>query len=393
MALLAPAIPRAHAIGSMTLLMLPHCTEQTNCPEYAVSDAQHFITNQLVAGDILDLDVVIRGPDYAGVRSVASWITYDPKVLEARSVDILPELPSPTPGERTIDASQGVIKIGGSTPSGFSSPTARIARVTFRVLETVTNTELSFADFSSDGRGHTAVNGERQNNGSEEGALPPAPCIDAILGCNEGSVPLLWGEPATLTVTLTSDTAAGQTAGRSSSSSMNLAASSSSLSGAGSTFGILQVQDVRVTSKDNVIFLGWLPLKSSALVGYNVYYGTVSGRYIQRRSLPASSASLVLRDLEPGSTYYLAVRGVNAQDQESVFSQEVSIVVGKPETSTAPMTSLPPDSGAITGNPIDTRGGTMINGETGSANMLLWIMVGSAFIGTAFAFRRLTHAS
>lgn len=364
-------VPAVYAVGSMTLLLLPHCTEQTNCPEYAVADAEHFITNQLATGDILDLDVVVRGSDYAGVRSVASWISYDPKVLEARSIDMLPDILSPTPGEQTIDASQGIVKIGGNTTSGLQSPSARIARVTFRVLQAARNTELSFADFSAEGTGHTAVNGIRQGDDGDAEA------------------PLLWGNPAKLTVKLTADTqpAAGGTVSSTLSTS-SMSSSAAPVGTAGSSFGILQVQEVRVTTKDTVIFLGWQALKSSELVGYNVYYGTVSGRYIQRRSLPASSASLVLRDLEPGSTYFLAVRGVNAQDQETVFSQEVSVTVGQPETSTAPMTRLPVDTGSVTGNPIDTRGGTTINGETGSASMFLWILLGSACIGTAFAFRR-----
>ncbi len=386
LAMFMPAVPIAFAEGSMTLLLVPHCTEPMGCPEYAVSDAQHFTTGQLAAGDVLDLDVLVRGSDHASVRSVKSWIVYDAKILEARSVKIFPTLPSPYPDEQTIDKLQGLVKIGGSTTNGFSSDSVRIARVTFRILETASDTELSFADFNTKGNGHTAVNGERQQSANDEGGLPPAPCISAILGCRGTDTPLLSGEPATLTVKLFGGTPIVPI--MPSSSSAGTASSASSFTGAGSTFGILQVQDVRITTQDNVIFLGWQALRSSELAGYNVYYGTVSGRYIQRRSLPATASSLVLRELEPGATYYLAVRAVNKQDQESIFSQEVSVTVGKPETATSPMTKLPPDSGVIAGNPLNKRGGTTINGETGSASVFLWIIVGSALIGTAFALRR-----
>lgn len=406
-----PAMPVASAAGSMTILMVPHCTEQSGCPEFEVTDAEHFTTGQLAAGDILDIDVLVRGTDYAKVRSVKSWIKYDPRILEARSVELTTAIPSPTPGEQNIDPAQGIVKIGGSTTSGFSSPDTRIARVTFRVLETSANTELSFDGYSDSGIGNTAVNAENGQNGLDNGALPAPPCFDSILGCSGTTTPLLFGAPAKLTVKLTAATLLtaqlGEPSGTSSASSnttnaetqqtggvagmentSGFSSSTSSLTGQGSTFGILQVQDVRVTTKDNVIFLGWQALRSSELAGYNVYYGTVSGRYIQRRSLPATSTSLVLRDLQPGTTYYLAVRAVNAQDLESVFSQEVSVIVGQPETATSPMTTLPPDSGAVTGNPIETRGGTTIKGETGSASIVLWILLGSAVIGTTFAFRR-----
>ncbi len=425
LALLVPFVPTAFAAGSMTLLLVPHCTEQSGCPEYAVLDAEHFTTGQLAAGDIVDIDVLVRGSDYAKVRSVRSWIKYDPKVLEARSVEITSALPSPTPGEQNIEKSVGLVKIGGSSTNGFTSVDTRIARVTFRVLETAADTELSFQGYNDEGSGQTSVNSERNSTGGlDQGPLPPPPCFDKILGCRGTTTPLLSGEPGKLTVKLSAPAMQGsiltaqaaEVSSTSSSSSVsssidytnfevqqtgggvaNMSASAttssssssvSSLSGQGSTFGILQVQDVRVTTKDDLIFLGWQALKSSELAGYNVYYGTVSGRYIQRRSLPATSTSLVLRDLIPGTTYYLAVRAVNAQNQESVFSQEVSVTVGKPETATSPMTKLPIDSGAVGGNPIETRGGTTIKGETGSASVFAWLLAGSALIGTAFAFRR-----
>jgi hypothetical protein len=305
--------------------------------------------------------------------------------------------------------------------TGFSSGDTRIARVTFRVITSTANTEITFDGYNAAGNGHTAVNAGRQASPLDSGALPPPPCFDAILGCRGSATPLLIGEPSKFTVTLTgeptgsilvaqaaempvSSSSSQANTGMSSSaialttttplttmsSSAGISSSAGGLSGLGSTFGILQVQNVRVTTKDNIIFLGWQALKSAELAGYNVYYGTVSGKYIQRRSLPESATSLVLRDLEPGSTYYLAVRAVNTQNQESVFSQEVSITVGKPETATAPMTTVPKDevTTAITGNLVERHGGKNINGETGSSSVFMWVMVGSALIGTAFAFRR-----
>jgi hypothetical protein len=149
----------------------------------------------------------------------------------------------------------------------------------------------------------------------------------------------------------------------------------------------LLVQNVRVTSKDTNIFLGWQNLTSTDLAGYNVYYGTVSGRYIQRRSVPESSNSLVIRDLEPATQYYLAVRGYNSNNQETVFSHEVTVIVGKPETSSAPLNAI--DEGDIppTENPIETYNGKNVT-ETGVDSTLALLALASAGIGTFFAWRR-----
>lgn len=383
-------VPVALAQGAMTMTLAPHCTEtdRTKCTAFEVVSGDTIKTTKLAAGDIIDLDVALKGPDYAAVRSVRAWLNYDPAILEARSVELTSALPSPIPGEQSIDQSARVIKIGGSTNSGLQSADTPVARVTFRVLSTTSDTVISFFGYRPDGLGETAVNGSNESN-NEGGSLPAAPCIDDIIGCRGTPRALLSVEPAKLTVTLADPNAtplAGQVAGQGVSSS-SASSVPAVMNGQGSSFTLLQVQDVRVTSKDNMIFLGWQPLKSSELAGYNVYYSTVSGRYLQRRSLPATSSSLVLRDLEPGATYYLAVRAVNAQEQESVFSQEVSVTVGKPETATSPMTKIPSDLSAPE-NPAKANNGTSVQGETGITSIVMMLLIASAALGTTLAFKR-----
>lgn len=380
-------VPTAYAEGSMSMILAPHCTEadRTLCPSFGVVDGEHIKTARLAAGDIVDLDVVVKGTDYASVRTVRAWLEYDPAVLEARSVELTSALPSPIPDEQTIDQAAHIIKIGGSTRSGLPSSDAAVARVTFRVLSTNSDTTLSFIDYRPDGTAKTAVNGPRESDG-ENGALPAPPCSDVLIGCRDGARPLLSSEPAKLIVTLAGLSAVpltGQVAGAGQVSSSAPAA----MNGVATSFSLLQVQEVRVTSKDDMIFLGWQPLKSSELAGYNVYYSTVSGRYLQRRSLPANSSSVVIRDLEPGATYYLAVRAVNTREQESVFSQEVSVVAGKPETATSPMTNIPSDVSAPE-NPAVAHNGTSVQGETGITSIVMMLLLTSAILGTGFAFKR-----
>ncbi len=403
----------AHAEMTMTMTLAPHCTseDRTTCPAFEVANGSSIKTGKLAAGDILDLDVVVSGPEFGSVRSVRSWLTYEPSVLEYRSVELTKELPSPSAGEQTADAVGNVVKIGGSTDSGLSGNNVAVARVTFRVLSTTQDAVISFNDFQADGTGHTSVNGPRGAGAQNQGALPDPPCISSIIGCRGTPQAMLSIEPSTLTVTLAEaagivpTATAAQLVTGSSSSTSGAAASSSSVASTAdtsssaaattttgdSTFGILQVQGVKVTTRDTMVFIGWNELRSAGIKGYNVYYSTVSGRYIQRHSVPKTETSLTLRNLPPDTTYYFAVRAVNAQDQESVFSQEVSVMVGRPETASVSLTAqqtIGLDDDTPEGNPMEIHGGRVIRGETGMSDILFMVFGVSALIGTAFAFRR-----
>jgi hypothetical protein len=158
-----------------------------------------------------------------------------------------------------------------------------------------------------------------------------------------------------------------------------------------SAFSLLQVQNIRITTEGSSIYLGWEGLNSSQLKAYNIYYGTTTGRYIQRKTVEASTKSLAIRSLPIGTTYYFAVRAVNLADQESAFSQEVAVTVGDPKTSTAPLSagSIPDDGpgknpvqGSVTGN------GGSVPGATGIPTIALTLALLSAVIGTGFASRR-----
>ncbi len=415
--------PSAFAAEDVSFVLEPHCsaTTRTECPVFSVADAEHLTTSELKIGDLVDLDVVLTRGAGRDIETVRSWLKYDPQILEARSVELTSTIAGPIPDEQSIDAASGFVKIGGNVGTVTENRVA-IARVTFRVLSAAANTDIAFHDYRSDGTGHTSINSiiesEPDDNSDEKLALP---CIGKLVGCEKSTftLPLLIGEPTTLTVLLqgehpaaTDNAEAAAVPSSSSSTQMNSSAawkdnvtldaiqqwqstgsgigamsSSASPSGA-SSFTLLQVQNVRITSKDDSVFLGWLPLKSSELAGYNVYYGTVSGKYIQRRSIPANATSLVIRDLLEDTTQYLAVRGYNAANQETVFSQEVSVVVGQPETSSAPLIGTIADSEAPRGNPIETRGGTQMSGETGMSSTMLVLALVSGMIGTAFAAHR-----
>lgn len=395
-----------------TLTMEPHCIEEDrmSCAAFAVLDADRLTTTLQKSGDLVDIDIVLRTDRNTDVREIRSWLMYDPSVLEARSVELTDVITSPTPGESTIDSTAGLVKIGGST-TGVGATPVSIARVTFRVLKAGTDTTIAFHQYLPGGAGSTAVNAPGESApgaNTNSGPLASPPCVDPLIGCGETSrTPLLLTKPASLVVelgdggaTLSSSASSVRSTASSSVSSVPATTGTTGTTGgdtgtgrdprfetAPSAFTLLQVQGVAVTTRDNVAYLGWQELKSTELTGYNVYYGAVSGRYLQRRSIPPTYTSTVIRDLEPDTTYYFAIRGHNERNEETMFSREVSVTIGKPETSTAPLSGsgLPtaPGENVVTGN-----GGSVITGETGFGSSFLALFILCGVVGTAFAFRR-----
>ncbi|MDP6575138.1 MAG: fibronectin type III domain-containing protein [Candidatus Peribacteraceae bacterium] len=153
-------------------------------------------------------------------------------------------------------------------------------------------------------------------------------------------------------------------------------------------FALLQVQNLRVTTKDTSAFLGWDPLNSSQLKAYNIYYGTTPGQYIQRKTIDGNMQSLAIHNLPEGATYYFAIRAVSTTNEESAFSNEVSVTIGSPTSSTAPLVIGPASPVSAS---LQTSG--TVQGDTGIPSPLVLLVFSSAIIGTVFASRRQLAAS
>lgn len=153
----------------------------------------------------------------------------------------------------------------------------------------------------------------------------------------------------------------------------------------GTAFALLQVRNLRITMEGTSLYVAWDPLTSSQLKAYNLYYGTTTGRYIQRKTVSGDSTSMAIRGMPEKTTYFVAIRALSTQDEESAFSQEVAVEVGNPKTSTAP----------LTGDLLATKKLITVPGETGMSSVFILILAISAITGTALASRRqlvaLTH--
>jgi fibronectin type 3 domain-containing protein len=64
------------------------------------------------------------------------------------------------------------------------------------------------------------------------------------------------------------------------------------------------------------------------VTGYNAYASTVSGGpFVKMTSTPLSSPNFTDNSVQSDRTYYYVVTALNASDQESAYSSEVTAIV------------------------------------------------------------------
>lgn len=364
---------------SPTLYLRPHCekTKQEDCPLFEASDPSTYATAALAAGEPLDVDVVLANPTGESISKVKVWLSYDADVLEGKTVTVSTLFPVVVPGESDFSPVSGYAKVGASAAAGKEPKDAilPIAHLIFTVKQvTSASTPLSFYDQRSGKEGHTAIITTASPNQN------------------------LLAEPlGTLLVQLDTPSGPDVTGTASSASSVAPVPSAPSSPDVGS-FGLIQVQNVRVGTKDSFLYVTWDLLSYPKLQGYNVYYGTMKGRYLQKRSVSLASRGAVIRDLPKGKTYYVAVRGVDDQNRETSFSTEASIEIGNAATASSQIigsldaiSESSPTNKIAPKNPVenvDQPLGSGVPGKSGAPSALLLLLLGSAVIGTLLAFRR-----
>lgn len=407
-AALASVVPlSAQSQASVTLELRPHCEEEEvenafggpvpdnpfmttpttgSCDAFSVRDPQTRETTPLSTGDTLDMDLVVRNPTSALVTRVRAWLAYDPNALLGESIEIDPSFSMPSPDEQSFSPLEGYAKVSASTDQTLTKPTIVVARIRMRVkAATGGQTVISFYNASSDPKSETAV---LTVEGTEERGLlsPPLGSLLVQLLPSSGQEE---HTAATASEASSSSVASSVPSVPPLPTVSSVAQASSASSAAESVFTLLQVQNVRLTTDGTVLYVAWDPLKSTELIGYNVYYSAVSGRYLQRRSVDRTATTLTIRDLPEDVRMYVAIRGVNGENEETEFSQEAAVVIGKPETSTAPLLGSALRQGP---HGIAPRTSGNIAGETGASSTVLLFVLLSATIGTILALRRQLRA-
>lgn len=367
------------------------------CPSFHVEDPETLRTNELRLGDTLAIDIIIDNPSRQPVNYIRSWLSYDPVLLEGISIEVKDAFPSVTPGEADFDVESGYAMIEASNDAGDANTVQyiRAATITFRVIGTSdAGTPITFYDVQPSG--HTSVATNESGNDEE------------ILSTLPGSVKVIFAAESESATTDEADTEAEEETNEGFDSLFDDQPSKLAPEPAPpvdppapapepdptpqrTAFSLLQVRNLRLTTDGSSLFIGWDALNHQDLKAYNIYYGTTSGRYIQRKTIAGDITSLVLRALPIGETYYVAIRAVSHSDEESAFSQEASVEIGKPNSSTAPLIlgslGLPGPNGV---NPVQgsVNDNGVVPGATGTSSIVAWLFILSAFIGTGIAFRR-----
>jgi hypothetical protein len=377
-------------------------TDGSHCSQYVVADPLHRETPLYKNGEEIDMDLVIVNPSGQAISRMRGWIAYDPTILQGVSIEMQPSFTIPTPGESDFDAKNGVLKIGASAQTPQKDKTIKVARIKMKVISTPTNkTILSHDDVTGGIESHSAV---ISSQGSQETNIL-APTLGSLIVRLDAPQAHQAASSAQGGASSSSPHDAISSAAQESSMGQDLQPQESSASSASvqvamqqssgwptasddinTTFTLLQIQNLRATTEGTAVFLAWDPLPSKDLTGYNIYYSTTSGRYIQRRSIDSTSTTLTIRGLMEGQTYFFAVRGVNAKNQETQFSKEVGIRVGSPETSTNPLAASAVTQKGPRGN--SPRTGGTIAGESGTSSAYIVFFAACGVIGTLMAFRR-----
>lgn len=409
---LAVAEPATNAVAYVFLR--PHCSDDTldplapapsladflskgmgSCKNYPVRDPVSQQTPSLAVGDTLDMDVIIFNPNGATIKNGKFWLSYDPQALDGVSIEMGKNFPTETPGEADFSPADGLVKLTATAETGHE-PNAKVidvARVQFTVAKLTRGglTPIGFYDPQPDTVGHTyavaALGTEDKNILSQDiGSL-----IVLLSKTSSSTVTSSSAKSAstqsTSSVSSTATTTSSSVSSAEAMSSMSSESTSSLMPAAPTNFVLLQVQNFRAGTDGGTIALAWDRLNSSETAGYNIYYGTQKGRYIQRESVTPDSVSDVIRGLPENTVYYLAIRAFNTQNEESAFSQEVMIRTGDPTSSTAPLIlgtggqgpGVNPLPGDLTGN---------VPGQSGVPNIGVILLGLAAVVGTAFAFKR-----
>lgn len=391
----------AAATPDAEIKLRPHC-ESSICMDYPLYDAETYITYGLSEGEMLDMDIVLKNPSGQSIQSVQSWLEYDPKILKGVDIRVSDSFPLIAPGEQTFAEGSNRVKIGASNVSGGVTESEIVfARVQFQVLKEVEDiASVKFHEFSLLGQeGKTKVLmveegrvvnilktrpndlrlyfGEDPPPGALPGTLPPGSLPPGTLP--PGTTPPGTTPPGTLPLGTTPP---------------GTVPPGTTPPGAGQPpvitdpgFALLQPQGLRVMTGEDMVYLIWNKLDDKRVIGYNIYYGTVPGRYIQRRTVSTATTGVTISKLTVGERYFFAVTAFNASGQDSEYSFEAAVTVGDPTSSTAPFTLTDGGGDSPIGGSVIGSGTDHVPGGTGMPIAALFGAI-AASAGATFLIRR-----
>jgi len=310
--------------------------------------------NQAVQGQEFTVDIELKNPSLQNVISVRAWLDYNPTVLEAESIDTQDTLFTlSAPGEDTVSAAEGKVKIGRSNiAGGMKEAEAKVATVKFKVLAAMAGkTQIGFYDYQVSELGHTSVN-------IIEDAFP---------------LNILSKEPQKIEIQLNPGGAVAPAPAVTQPNPTPVVQPNTDIGGGQVAYSLSRPQGLMANTGSGTIDLVWSAPRDIARMGFNIYYGKTSGQYTRRRTVGETTA-FRLEGLSNNEAYYLAVTAYDSLNRESDYSNEVGVIVGQPLSSTAPFqTAFDQTRGRI---PTQPQNGPLVG----------WLLFSSAGLSFALMF-------
>lgn len=263
-------------------------------------------------GDEVTVDIMLKNPSQQNVISVRTWLEFNPNHLEGVSVNTSgTEFTLSAPGEDEASNEEGRIKIGRSNISGgVSDSEVKIATVTFKVkTSSGVTTVIKANDYQVTELGHTSVNIIEQG-------FP---------------VNVLSGAPDDITLTLNGGPGAAPSTG--------ITLPEVPIGGPTAPVNLLRPTGLKVNTGSGYADLQWDQALDPNRVGYNVYYGKISGQYTRRRTIENLNFARI-DNLTNGEAYFFAITAYDQFNRESDYSDEVGIIINQPLSSTSPFAGV-----------------------------------------------------
>lgn len=382
------------------------------------ANGQMYQTPETPVGTPVRLNVYLSNPAKMPIDTVHLWLAYDPEALSGSTLTIGPRFTDVTAAETGFFPAEGYIKITAHTGKSQPADTQLlIATIEVRPLSDKTpSTALSFYGVSAATDAKTKVTSGNSSGTTildlEQPSLmvriaAPAKTSSSSSSATTSSSSVSSASASGSVIASSSTSAAVSSAALSSESSSSIAPLSSSSSsttrpaassssslpaGVSTEFRRAQVQGLAIGTQNGNAILSWLPLQQPGIAGYHLYYSSVTGVYTQRRTLAATANGDIVTGLPNGERYFFAIRAYNALGIESDYSREVAVVIGQPNTATAPLAGSV--TGTVTPLPTNTQAtvipstSTTVVGKTGVSDVFNGILAIAAAVGMWAAFRR-----
>lgn len=300
----------ARAVTADTILEIrDRCNAGVQCTAPVENETQRESALGHNYGEEFSVDIYIKNPSQQKIISAQTWLEYDKAKLEVVKIDTSNSaFDFVAPGENQFDQTKGLIKIGRSSIGTQTNvPELFVANISFKVITKYQGKAvLKFYDYQLSESGHTSVRVMEDN--FPVNVLENAPKAFAI-SVNQAGAVSTGGQNLETT---------------------NTQGQNSALSTANRPTGF------KATTGNGYIFMVWDKSKDTKIKGYNLYYSTTSGRYLQRRPL-GNVNQYEMGNLENGKIYYLSITAYDYTDRETDYSDEIRITVGDPNSSSSPI--------------------------------------------------------